>query len=212
MTNTYLQNLLAKNEQVKMITHQHWVLLLREILLEVGSIVVIVLLTTLVWLVWWGNPIITLAYLFLLLPIASLVKDILAWKNHQFIITNRRVIQIFGILTKNVTDSSLEKVNDVKMVQSVWGRLFNFGDIEILTASELGINRFTRLAKPIEFKTAMLDAKEEMKNAVLEESLPGRNLTPQDLLLALHQSGVIPKDEFEKFTSRIKSNQPERDK
>jgi uncharacterized membrane protein YdbT with pleckstrin-like domain len=40
------------------------------------------------------------------------------WKNHQYIITNRRVIQINGIVNKNVTDSSLEKVNDVHMTQS----------------------------------------------------------------------------------------------
>ena len=90
----------------------------------------------------------------------------MVWRNHKYFVTSRRVIQVFGVFTKNVTDSSLEKVNDVKMEQTILGRLLNFGNIEILTASELGVNRFTKIGKPIIFKTAMLDAKENMKNQV----------------------------------------------
>ena len=72
------------------------------------------------------------------------------------------MIQISGVFNKRVIDSSLEKVNDVKMVQSFFGRLFDYGDIEILTASELGVNLFKRIGNPVKFKTAMLNAKEEL--------------------------------------------------
>ncbi len=51
-------------------------------------------------------------------------------------------MQISGIFNKSVIDSSLEKVNDIKMDQSALGRMFGYGDIEILTASELGVNLF----------------------------------------------------------------------
>jgi uncharacterized membrane protein YdbT with pleckstrin-like domain len=86
----------------------------------------------------------------------------LIWSNREYVVTNRRVIQVSGTFNKRVTDSSLEKVNDVKMVQSFFGRLFNFGDLEILTASEAGIDKLSWLADPIHFKTTMLDAKERM--------------------------------------------------
>jgi uncharacterized membrane protein YdbT with pleckstrin-like domain len=92
----------------------------------------------------------------------SVLRDILDWMNRQYIVSNRRVIQISGILNKNVTDSSLEKVTDVKMEQSAFGRLFDYGDIEILTASEFGVNLFRRIEEPIRFKTAMLNAKENL--------------------------------------------------
>ena len=59
------------------------------------------------------------------------------------------------------TDSSLEKINDAVLTQSVFGRMFGFGDLDILTASESGISEFRMLATPIEFKKAMLDAKHE---------------------------------------------------
>jgi hypothetical protein len=48
------------------------------------------------------------------------------------------------------------------MEQSAFGRLFDYGDIEILTASEFGVNLFRRIEEPIRFKTAMLNAKENL--------------------------------------------------
>ncbi|MDQ3006138.1 MAG: PH domain-containing protein [Chloroflexota bacterium] len=91
-----------------------------------------------------------------------MLNDILVWRNKAYIVTNRRVIQISGVFSKDVVDSSLEKVNDVKMSQSFLGRVFGYGDIEILTASELGVNLFHEINEPVEFKQAMLNAKERM--------------------------------------------------
>jgi uncharacterized membrane protein YdbT with pleckstrin-like domain len=126
-----------------------------------------------------------------------MTRDILEWANRQFIITNRRVIQIAGIFNKHVSDSSLEKVNDVEMVQSALGRIFDYGDIKILTASELGVNLFQRIENPIEFKTTMLNAKEQMEF--------GDNLTEsgEDIptmiaqLDKLQQQGILSAEEFQ---------------
>jgi hypothetical protein len=48
------------------------------------------------------------------------------------------------------------------MTQSFFGRIFDFGDVEIMTASELGVNLFKRIGDPVKFKTAMLNAKESL--------------------------------------------------
>lgn len=159
MSDLYLNSLLGEREQILLVTRQHWFVLLRLILFETILILATVVAVTLVYVFWNPLPVTLLGYLLVLLPLASLVRDLIYWRNHKYVVTDRRVIQIFGVLHKNVTDSSLEKVNDVKMDQSFWGRVFDFGDIEILTASELGINRFTFIGKPIHFKTAMLNAK-----------------------------------------------------
>ena len=98
----------------------------------------------------------------MLVPLVGILNDIMVWRNKAYIVTNRRVIQISGVFNKDVVDSSLEKVNDVKMSQSFLGRMFEYGDIEILTASELGVNLFHQIAEPVEFKTAMLNAKEKL--------------------------------------------------
>ncbi len=161
MTNSYMNQLLGEYEKIILDTRQHPFVLISSILLEI--ILVIIFSTILIILVLARNePLIWAGFLVLVIPIGSMVRDILVWSNRQYIVTNRRVIQISGVINKNVTDSSLEKVNDVKLIQSFWGRLFNFGDVEILTASELGINRFKRIGNPVHFKTAMMNAKEEM--------------------------------------------------
>ena len=163
MDNRYLNKILGENENIIFESRQSRLILVRDILPETFSIFLIIFLLVLLNRLSSMSPYANWLLILILIPAASLVKDILRWINHKYVITNHRIIQIFGVLSKNVTDSSLEKVNDVKMQQSLWGRIFNYGDIEILTASEFGINRFTRISRPIAFKTAMLNAKEASK-------------------------------------------------
>ena len=147
----------------------------------------------------------------MIIPLVSLVKDYLDWKNRMYIITNRRVMQISGVVNKSVTDSSLEKVNDVKMNQSIWGRMFNFGDIEILTASELGANLFRIIGEPIHFKTTMLNAKENLESGY--DQLPRRTAAEpgEDIpalireLGELREKGILSDDEFQRKKTELLS-------
>ena len=95
--------------------------------------------------------------------IAVAVWTALRYINQEYVLTNRRVIQVEGVLNRNSTDSSLEKINDAVLSQSVFGRMFDFGDLTVLTASESGIDKMKMLRKPIVFKKAMLDAKHEFE-------------------------------------------------
>jgi hypothetical protein len=85
----------------------------------------------------------------------------LRYINQEYVLTNRRVIQVEGVLDRKATDSSLEKINDALLSQSVFGRMFDFGDLTVLTASEGGIEKMRMLRSPIVYKKKMLDAKHE---------------------------------------------------
>ncbi|MCJ7511905.1 MAG: PH domain-containing protein [Anaerolineales bacterium] len=159
MAASYLESLLAQNEKVLRVARQHWTILLRAIVLEIAIILVLFVATTIAGA--FFAPLF-LAYLLILVPLVLLVLDVLRWWNLQYVVSNRRVIQVSGVFNKATIDSSLEKVNDVKMEQSFFGRVLDYGDIDILTASELAVNRFRRISQPIAFKTAMLNAKEQM--------------------------------------------------
>lgn len=205
MADRYLKNLLGKNEQILFTTHQHWLILLGEILSESILTLALTILITLVWRLWLPDSRVPLAYLLLLFPLISLLRDVLIWTNHQYIITNWRVIQITGVFNKNVTDSSLEKVNDVKLEQSFWGRLLNYGNIEILTASELGVNKFLKVGQPIRLKTAMLNAKEKLEHGQ-KEAKRGTKGEAMDLLAqldSLRKSGVLSEEEFQSKKAQL---------
>src|SRR5215510_15041304 len=166
MADRYLINLLGENEHILFVTRQHWLVLFGEILSEMVLAAVLGGLVTLIWMFWLSDPRVPLGYLLLLLPAVSLLRDLLIWKNRQYVVTNWRVIQIAGVFSKEVSDSSLEKVNDVKLEQSFLGRLLGYGSIEILTASELGVSKFYNIGHPIRLKTAMLNAKETLNHSV----------------------------------------------
>ena len=205
MTDSYLKNLLGENEQIIFVTRQHWLFLLVEILPESILAVALVTLITLVWWIWLPNSLVWLAYLLLLLPLLSLLRDVLIWANRKYILTNWRVIQISGVFNKDVTDSSLEKVNDVKLEQSFWGRLWDYGDIEILTASELGVNKFRQVGQPIRFKTAMLNAKEKLEQG---QASSGRRSEGDIVGLiaqldSLRQHGVLSEEEFQQKKAQL---------
>ncbi len=204
MKDTYLQNLLGENEHIILVTHQHWFKLLQAILVEIVLFLLTIVLVIML-LITTAIPLAALGFALLLIPIISGFYDYLNWYNHKYIVTNRRVIQILGIVNKNVTDSSLEKVNDLKMQRSFWGRLFNFGDIEILTASELGINRFTFIGDPIRFKAAMINAKAHLENG----NTPGAKSVGDSIpeLIAkldeLRQKGILTEEEFQQKKAEL---------
>jgi hypothetical protein len=153
-----------------------------------------------------------------LVPAVEVVRISLDWLNERYIITNRRVMEIKGIINKNVSDSALEKVNDVKMRQSMVGRLLGYGTVEIITGSDIGANSFRRISNPVRFKREMLNAKERLHEAVppakRDEVLPladaTESITPEsgaqaattipDLIVELaelRQQGLITEEEFQ---------------
>ena len=98
--------------------------------------------------------------------LALLLWTTLRYLNQEYVLTNRRVLQVEGVINKRVVDSSLEKINDAVLTQSIFGRALGFGDLEVLTASEAAISEFKMIRRPIEFKKAMLDAKYEYEREI----------------------------------------------
>jgi len=194
----YVENLLGNRERIILVARQHWFILVGSIVLEIVIILILISLTILAGVYWAQFALLigAIGTILLLLPLSTLMRDILDWMNRQYIVTNRRVIQISGILNKNVTDSSLVKVTDVKMSQSAAGRLFNYGDIEILTASEYGANLFRRIEEPVGFKIAMLNAKELLEQG---EELELENLDVVEVIASLdrlRELGILSEEEF----------------
>jgi uncharacterized membrane protein YdbT with pleckstrin-like domain len=190
--------MLGDNERIVLVTRQHKFVLFSAILLEI-----VVTLGVIVGIsVAYANnqsPLILAAGLLIFVPLLSMGRDIMDWKDREYIVTNRRVIQIFGIFNKSVVDSSLEKVNDVKMTQSFFGRLFDYGDIEIMTASEQGINLFKRIGDPVKFKTSMLNARENINfdgssaRVSNAENIPGLIVELDEL----RKKGIVSEAEFQ---------------
>jgi len=203
---SYLKNLLGENEQIVFVTRQHWLVLLGQILAKSVLALGLVILITLIWRIWLPQSLLVpLAYLLLLLPLLSLLQNVIIWMSQQYIVTDWRVIQISGVFSKEVTDSSLEKVNDVKLDQTFLGRLLDYGDLEILTASELGVNRFSYVGRPVRLKTAMLNAKDKLEHG--QAGLGSRSevdiMGPIEQLDNLREQGLLTDEEFQQQKAQV---------
>ena len=123
-----------------------------------------------------------LGWVTLLLFVAGLVMLVWGWlryRNEEYVITNRRIIHAEGVINKKATDSSLEKINDAILTESIFGRMFGFGDLEVLTASETGIERLRMLRDAKTFKKAMLDAKHELEIDLARPTMPPLRTTAE---------------------------------
>jgi len=159
----YLRKVLADDERIRFAVRQHPLFFLRHIgwsLIFIVTVFVVVL-----WAMIGlapGHPEIAFFFLLLLIPVGIIWWHYLVWKNHAYIVTDNRVIQINGVFNKEVVDSLLEKVNDVKTDQSLIGRWFDYGDVEILTANDSSPNVFHHISAPLTLKKAMMEAKEKL--------------------------------------------------
>ena len=193
----YVEGLLAKNEIIVLRARQHWIVLTKALVVNfvLGTLLVALALYvgTQPFVRARGEALVALVLLVVAaIPILSFLYEMMKWLNREYLVTNRRVIQSRGVLSKRVIDSSLEQVNDVVLNQSFLGRLLGYGNIEILTASEIGVNVLRAIAEPIQFKMAMMEQKERMRSGRRYDD-PASLL---DELEELHRGGVLNDQEY----------------
>ncbi len=218
----YLEGLMSKNERIVLITRQHWITVLGTLLFN--GLLIAVLLAIGVLATFFGAslaflrpfpfaPLVVMAVI-ALFPLWSLISDWIHWYNDMYVVTSRRIIQIQGVINKHTIDSSLEKINDVVLNQSMLGRMLGYGDLEILTGSEIGVNLLKRIAQPVRFKTEMLNQKEGLSEVdafdagarrALSAAAPTAGDVPELIaeLDELRKKGLITEAEFQEKKAKL---------
>ena len=207
---SYLESILGESEKVVFGTRRHWLVVWRPVLvmfllsLLIGIVVALLLPFT--------GGMSSVGLILLVIPVGRIIMVMLEWANEVYIVTNRRIIQLEGVFNKHVVDSSLEKVNDVVMDQTFWGRIWGYGNIEIMTASDIGVNKLEMLAQPVRFKTTMLNQKEALSDGdtfrrVEPSGPPGPDDIPGIIaeLATLRDRGILTSEEFERKKAELMS-------
>ncbi len=139
---SYADGLLAPSERIVRRGRQHWFVLVWR---ARWAILAVVVGTLLLWIranVSGDTPILdVLGYLTLALfvfGIAVIARGALQFRGEEYVITSRRVIHAEGVVNKRATDASLERINDAVLTESMFGRIFGFGNLDVVTASGIG--------------------------------------------------------------------------
>jgi uncharacterized membrane protein YdbT with pleckstrin-like domain len=147
---------LQKSEKILLVTYSSWTALIApflvSLLLVIGGMVIVLKVPSV-----WGWLVAVLGVIYWLLRQAT-------WRVNIWVVTNFRVIDEAGLVTHYAKESPLDKINNVSYDQSVWGRLFNYGHVEIQTAAEAGATDYFNVNHPKRLKDTITAAQSEYKN------------------------------------------------
>jgi len=147
-----MRTTLKKDEKILLITRQHW---LRLVLPCFAWLLLTVLL------IWWLNN--TTAWIIILIAALYPLFEYINWRHNLWSVTNLRIIDETGFITRYSKESPLDKINNVEYDQSVWGRIFGFGNVDIQTAAEMGETKYMLIHHPKLLKDTITHAQEEYK-------------------------------------------------
>ncbi|HEX3266180.1 MAG TPA: PH domain-containing protein [Candidatus Limnocylindrales bacterium] len=180
----YADRLLADGERVRLRGRQHLLATVIEGRFAWAIFIAALVLVLLVTQLQPNTPTIVrsifswLGLGLLLLGLVWLGLIYIAWYSEDYVVTNRRVLKVEGVLKKRSADSSLEKINDAVLEQSVLGRMLGYGDLDILTANEQSVDRYRMLAEAQTFKRAMLEEKHKLEQEAFQIPAPPLRAAP----------------------------------
>ena len=96
--------------------------------------------------------------------VVALLWPYLARRTTELVLTDRRAIAKFGLLTTSAVEIRLDKVESVRVTQGLLGRLLNYGDI-VITGTGSTHDPIRDIASPMAFRSALNAAIEVRKPA-----------------------------------------------
>lgn len=147
---------LQKEEKILLLTYSSWTSLVLPVLFALLLVVLGIFIVYHFLFVWgWLISLFGLGYWLLRYYI---------WKVNIWVVTNFRVIDEAGLLNHYAKESPLDKINNVSYDQTLAGRLFNFGHVEIQTAAEAGATDYYNVNHPKRLKDTITAAQSDYKN------------------------------------------------
>lgn len=145
----------------------HVIFLVGQLLSEIVLLSLTILAMSLTGQLWestkWSESSLFLMNLVLSVIIVVLVVsafiDVIRWYTKVIIVTDRRLIRREGFIQRNIIDITLNRLSQVDFVQSVTGRLFDYGNMTISGGADLPPQELRNISKPIEFRNIIEDAR-----------------------------------------------------
>ena len=148
---TYVQRVLQPGEQVRRISSIHWIVYWPGVAVALLGVVA-----------YWFNETRYLpglwrytAYALALIGVILLIQEWFRWWITEIAVTNRRVIYKKGLIRRQTNEMNMDKVESVRIDQSILGRMLDYGNVTILGTGE-GFETLCTIASPIELRNSVI--------------------------------------------------------
>ena len=192
---------LKKDEKVLVIIRQHWIKLALPFFVWLLAAVLLILFAG------------TTGFIITLIAALYPMYEYLNWKSNLWCVTNLRVVDESGFFSRYSKESPLDKINNVEYDQSIGGRIFGYGNVDIQTAAEMGETTYHTIHHPKLLKDTITHAQEEYKKAQINKQAtelaqaiarstastqPSQQMIADELqkLFNLYQQGAITQEEY----------------
>lgn len=188
---SFTKKQLLPGEELIILARQHPLTLFWPIAINVIALALLIWISVRFQMTWFLG--------FYLVPLLYLLWAYLAWHKKEFVLTDRRVVRQEGVLSVSSFDAPLDKINNVFHKQSFMGRLLNYGEVGLETASEQGTTIFDFLSKPVDFKNCIVHQRELCRTNSVSAGIPSQPNIPQLLedLASLRDRSIITEAEFQ---------------
>jgi len=123
----------------------------------------------------------TVTVLVWLLILGFVGWKILDWYMDRFILTNKRIMLIQGVITRSVAMMPLGRVTDMKYSQTPMGRMLNYGEFIIESAGQdQALRNVPHLPNPNELYLQMCEEMYEPEAVDEREAEPEEDLIPEE--------------------------------
>lgn len=144
---------LLPGERILASCSRHWIVLVRPL---GASLLVVLLALALILLL----PIATELKLFLGLAAGLFGVGVIniyywAWRAHEYVLTDQRVILNEGILSKFSRSIAIDRIQDLTTFQGLWGRALRYGDIEVESAGRESAEVLSTVPHPQQLRNAI---------------------------------------------------------
>ena len=143
---------LAEGENLAISVRRHWTMFMRSGVQAIGVMVGVFFLDTVS-----SNPNGTGALdpLWGLIYVAALLYlawQVITWWLTNLVVTDHRIFEVSGLLSRNVASMPLSKMTDITYHRTLTGRILGYGELILESAGqEQALSRITHLPEPLQF-------------------------------------------------------------
>jgi uncharacterized membrane protein YdbT with pleckstrin-like domain len=143
---SYIDRHLLPGEVVRFRTRLHWKIFVVPVLVTIAMVALAL------WAISAERQVLAIppAVIALLLLGAAWLRR----HSSEFAVTNKRVIIKLGVTTTRSMELLLPKIEGITVTQSLWGRMFGFGEI-VVTGSGGTQEPFDGIQSPLDFRQAV---------------------------------------------------------
>lgn len=127
----------------------HWMALSGSV---IGAVLSLIVIVPVAMLAAWRD--FYWAWLLVVIPLGILVSAAVTVRTSELVITDRRVLIKVGFIQRHTFEMFISKIESVAVFQSMLGRVFNYGTVEIRGTGGSS-ESFATIAEPLPFRDAI---------------------------------------------------------